>query len=64
MKSIIMTAEQTMIYDSGNEPEQHELMRQLRKQARDMAMLETVEIYTDDGILAEVACGHVWQRGE
>lgn len=50
--AITMTPEQTAIYDDGREIEQHELMADLRRQARDIGGV--VEIYTSDGIVAEV----------
>lgn len=54
MKSIIMTAEQTAIYDSDT-LESVELMRDLRAKAKMMAESsgETVEIYTADGIVVD-----------
>lgn len=50
--AITMTPEQTAIYDDGREIEQHELMADLRRQARDIGGV--VEIYTSDGIVAEI----------
>lgn len=56
MTSIKMTAEQTEIYDNGDGPAQDELMRSLRAQAQDMAdeTHQQVEIYTVDGVVADV----------
>ena len=54
MKSITMTEAQTAIWeDNGSEAK--DLMRDLRNQAEAMREeFETVEIYTADGIVADV----------
>lgn len=53
-KHITMTQQQTAIYDRDN-AESVDLMGELRKQAQGMREdNETVEIYTADGIVAEV----------
>ena len=53
-KYIEMTQEQTEVYDRDN-AESVELMKELRKQAEALREgNEPVEIYTADGIVAEV----------
>lgn len=56
MRSIKMTVEQTETYDHGDGPAQDKLMRGLRAQAQELfdETGETVEIYTADGIVADV----------
>lgn len=53
MKSITMTAEQTIRYDADDVA----LIRELRAEAEDLHRQtgETVEVYTADGIVAIVA---------
>lgn len=55
--SIRMTVEQTEIYDNGDAPAQDDLMRKLRAEAKRLheASGKTIEIYTADGIVADVA---------
>lgn len=55
--SIRMTAEQTEIYDNGGDDVRDEMMRKLRAEARRLHEEHgrTVEIYTADGVVADVA---------
>jgi len=56
MKAITMSPEQTATYDA-DDAAAVELMRELRRQAQEMieaGEADSVEIYTDDGIVAEV----------
>lgn len=55
MATIHMTAEQTAIYDGADEQSQRDLMRELRTEAQRQANATgaTVEIHTDDGIVAD-----------
>jgi hypothetical protein len=52
MKIITMTKDQTALYDEGDEM----IMRTLNRRAQALADAsgESVEIYTDDGVLANV----------
>lgn len=55
MRSITMTEAETAIYDDGTEEAQRALMADLRRRAEaDRQDGETVEIYTVDGITADV----------
>jgi hypothetical protein len=55
MITITMTAAETAIYDNGTDAEQRALMASLRDRARAARQAdETVEICTDDGVVAEV----------
>lgn len=58
MRAITMTAEQTRVYDDGDERAAKALMQELRQQARELREQtgETVEIYTADGIVAAAVC--------
>lgn len=55
MRSITMTAEQTAVYDGGDERASRPMMFGLIAQAQALAdeTGETVEIYTADGIVAD-----------
>lgn len=55
--TITMTAERTLVYDEGGDDERDPMMRKLRAEARRLHEEHgrTVEIYTADGVVADVA---------
>lgn len=53
MRSIIMTAKQTAAYDNDDMEVIRDLMEQAQRLHEETG--ETVEVYTDDGIVAFVA---------
>lgn len=55
MQSITMTADETAIYDGDDDRATRALMAELRERAEAIGSSDqAVEIYTADGILAEV----------
>ena len=56
MTTITLTAEQTAIYDGGDDRAEREMMREIIRDARDMLIQtgQPVTIETDDGIVVEI----------
>lgn len=53
MADLIMSREQTAVYDGGNDSEARALLSLLHRQAAEQYPTETVTIYTHDGIVAD-----------